>query len=390
MGTPLMLVNPGNSAISLLAEPSLPVMQKVGFSHAALQHQAGLAKNALDKKDYKDVIAAFWRSSLLRRKEKALLGGVTVGFGDGTPARLSVFEFDLNGSHTFVTELSGKVQSNKVEVEWEFEYLKDVGLLPDKFEDEEAVYSAPAYFFELVVGGKKATSALIEFVDSVEVELRDEEDEVIPHARFIAYFADGSRREGRLDAQGYYPLENVPPGNVHFQFSDIYMEKELVSALFSSEIALRDEVLKLELRTLGFIDGTPVTFNLFQVLDGSEELVETFNKEIKENRSVAEWKVGFKGDLKNLPCLPAKDQRYFTPEFYFEVEVEDQRLRSETIRFKDWLRLELRNEEDQLLPNTKVKILLADGSEQEKESNDDGIVELNKIPAGRVFVELIS
>ena len=222
-GWPIIVVSPGMSAMSINIDPSIPSFRKAEFAQASVQRQSGLpigagSKQGSSLKPFKDVIVAYWESDYARRKEKLILKGRTIGFGDGTPATLLVYKYDLAGSHKFIKQLTGSVKKNEVEVPWQFDYPDDVAELPDKVAGDE-FYAAPEYFFELKVGGKSARSGLVEFRDYIEVELVDEEGKVIPNAEYIAHFADGSKLGGMLDDEGTAKLIDVPPGNVYFSFS---------------------------------------------------------------------------------------------------------------------------------------------------------------------------
>ncbi len=241
-GYPITVVSPGRSAISIDFAPvgSTPRQpgqheverqnQILAFGREQAQTLARAAESGLpfceecnrlagqpDKN--KKVISAQWGSDYARRDEIVKLHGRTKGFGDGTPATLEIYEQDADGEHDFTKTLTSTVQGNRVNAEWAFEYQKDVDDLPDKVEGDEHYYY-PEYFFDLKVGGKSAQSGLIRFIDWIEIELVTEEGEVVPNADYVAYFADGSEREGKLDEEGKAKLEDIPPGKVHFEFSD--------------------------------------------------------------------------------------------------------------------------------------------------------------------------
>ena len=221
-GWPIIVVYPGMSAMSINIDPSAPSFKKAEFAQASAQKQSGLGIGQVGgagpgTQPWKDVISAFWRSDYLRREQTAILAGTTVGYGDGTSATLLIYEFDLEGNHEYVDRTSGTVKQDQVEVEWVFDYRKDVAGLPSVLEGAE-FYSAPSYFFELKVAGKSATSGLIEFRDYTEVELTDEDNKPRAYAEYTAQFADGSQLQGVSDSAAIICLEDIPPGNVHWQF----------------------------------------------------------------------------------------------------------------------------------------------------------------------------
>jgi hypothetical protein len=55
----------------------------------------------------------------------------------------------------------------------------------------------------------------------IEIELLDESDRPVPGVRFRAVLADGSVREGTLNAQGLARLDDVEPGTCDLSFPDL-------------------------------------------------------------------------------------------------------------------------------------------------------------------------
>ena len=151
-GYPIMVVSPGMSAISIDFAPVGSAPRQVGEHEVDRQKQVlalGLAQartlgNAADSgapfagdcNDPKpkptpkptpkgpeegEVVSAQWSTDLAKCEEIVKLLGETKGFGDGTKAKLEIFKLKEDGAEEPVTELSGTVQGNKVEVEWSVE-----------------------------------------------------------------------------------------------------------------------------------------------------------------------------------------------------------------------------------------------------------------------------
>lgn len=262
-GWPIMVVNPGMSAISINYAPVGFIPRKPGQSEADRQKQilefgkaqadtlnraaevgapfceecnrpqkapAAKSKNKKEDKN-KEVISAEWGQKIVTRHpepdkdEIVKLIGYTKGFSDGTPATLEIFEHDADGGHDFIRTLTSTVQNNKVNAEWKFEYVKDVDDIPDVIIDGKPHY-CPEYIFDLKVEGKTARSGLLRFVDWVEVKLVTEEGKIIPNAEYIAYFSDGSEKKGKLDNEGKIMFKGIPPGKIHIEFPEYPESKD--------------------------------------------------------------------------------------------------------------------------------------------------------------------
>ena len=389
-GWPIMVVSPGMSALSIMLEPSSFLARKAEFAQASLTKHgvtadAASAAGSWSTTPFKDVIAAFWGSDYARREQDVKLMGTTVGFGDGTPATLLVYKYDVDGSHEFKKRLISSVKGNRVETDWLFEYQDDVDDLLNLYEGDE-YYLPPDYYFELKVGGKTARSNLLEFIDWTEVELVDDDGNPVRHADYTAYLADDSTRIGSLDGDGKAKLIDIPAGKVHWSFKP--QLKAVVSAEWSSEYARRDETVTLLGRTSGFGDGTPGTLHIFEHdADGNHDLTAELTATVEGDRVVAEWPFEYQKDVDDLPDKVEGDEVYHAPEYFFELVVASKSARSGLIEFKDWIEVELLDEDDNPLADTDFIAHFADGSSQQGKTDGSGKARLVDIPPGRVHLE---
>ena len=117
------------------------------------------------------------------------------------------------------------VESNKIEIEWEYEYYEDTDEIPTAEESEKG-YNPPEYFFRVKIGKVFADSGLLEFKDWIEIELKDNEGNSFPNKDFILHLADGSEKRGTLDSDGYAMIDDVPPGRVTVEFPNLTSDKD--------------------------------------------------------------------------------------------------------------------------------------------------------------------
>ena len=162
------------------------------------------------------VADAEWSASEARRGDVLTLTASVRGAADGTPARLSIWEHDADGAHDPITEIAAEVQGEQVEAEWAYEYHEDTdGIATD--EEAERGYAPPEYFFRCEVLGVTAESGLLTFKDWFEIVLRDRSGAPMAGERYRVTFADGSVREGTLNADGVARFEDAPPGPPHVE-----------------------------------------------------------------------------------------------------------------------------------------------------------------------------
>ncbi|HHP7238378.1 hypothetical protein [Longibacter sp.] len=163
-------------------------------------------------KDGEDVTEA-------RRGDVLTLSASATGAPDGTEAELVILEHDADGAHDLVTRFPTKINGEKVEAEWEFEYVEDTDDIPADGDAEDG-YQHPEYIFRVDVGGLQARSNLITFKDWFEIQRVSEDGTPISDERYVLHLANGKTREGSLDADGTAREEDLPPGPISFEFPD--------------------------------------------------------------------------------------------------------------------------------------------------------------------------
>jgi hypothetical protein len=398
-GWPIIVATPGMSGASIMYTPSLRTFRRAEFGRRSVEMKrvggmGGMAgatavppggAGSGSPTPRKDVLAAHWGAPYARRREALPLVGYTTGFGDGTSATLLVYRFDPDGSHQFTTRLSGTVQRDRIETEWTFDYPDDVTELPDIVEGDES-YDAPEYFFELKVGGKTARSGLVEFVDSIEIELPEEDKEDFADLDYVVHFADGTSRRGRLE-DGRVKLEDIPPGKVHWEF--LPREKRIELVTWGQSIVHRGEQVALRAETAGFDDGTVATLQIFAYRDdGDHELVGHLAAAVERDRVEAVWPFEYHGEVADLPDPVGREDDVYAPiRYFFDVEVDGHTARSGMLEFRDWIEFEVVSVDEQPLAYQWFVARFADGSQREFRLDRQGHARLDAIPPGKVYLD---
>jgi translation initiation factor IF-1 len=79
---------------------------------------------------------------------------------------------------------------------------------------KEQPYSAPSYYFEIVIENCKAHSGLLEYKDWIEIEFKDDKGNAIANKKYKLYLSNGEVRQGTVDGSGRAKEENISPGRV--------------------------------------------------------------------------------------------------------------------------------------------------------------------------------
>jgi len=169
------------------------------------------------------VYSAKWDNSDINVDDRVRAQAKVEGFENGTPADIQIYERDIHGADTLVTALQAKVDGEKVEATWRYEYPPEE---PDNDEQNlEAVppngYAAPEYYFEVIIGTCKARSEMLYVADAIEIELLDGEGTPVKNQGYVLRTSSGEIRKGKLNGQGQAKEENIPPAHCELVFPEL-------------------------------------------------------------------------------------------------------------------------------------------------------------------------
>jgi hypothetical protein len=198
-----------------------------------LTFTAKLPKHGLEKKSIPlylmppfKVTGLAWGQKEVRPGDVLHLSANTTGLDDDTVVTFRIYEYDQDGAHDFITKFPTRVKDAKVEADWEFVYRGDTGKIPTDEEMQSCgrSYRPPEYFFVVDVFGRKSglngESGLLKFIDWVEAIVYDDAGNPMEGTEYTLTLADGSRRKGTLDAEGFAREEDIPPGRVAFDWKN--------------------------------------------------------------------------------------------------------------------------------------------------------------------------
>ncbi|MBU0994961.1 MAG: carboxypeptidase-like regulatory domain-containing protein [Proteobacteria bacterium] len=169
-----------------------------------------------------------WSQMEAKRGDVLTLTADIENVEEDTAVKIFIFEFDRDGAHDLITKFPTTVKKKKIEVEWEYEYHEDTDEIPTEEELQEYGnhYNPPEYFWMIGIGkerfGNEEAPGLLKFKDWMDINLVDETGMPLADMEYTVTLADGSERTGRLDGNGEFSDEDIPPGrsSVRFHYPD--------------------------------------------------------------------------------------------------------------------------------------------------------------------------
>ncbi len=164
---------------------------------------------------------------------------------------------------------------------------------------------------------------------------------------------------------------------------------------WSEDIARRGDVLKLTADVKGIKNGTEVLVTIFEYdRDSSHDKIVSIPSTINDEKLELEWEYEYHEDTDEIPSQEEMERygsQYNPPEYFFTIKIGGKEYGREQesglLEFKDWIELELYDDDGNPRADEDYKIIFADGSEQEGKLDSEGKVRLEDIPPGgyRVF-----
>lgn len=159
-----------------------------------------------------------WSSMEARRGDILTLSADITGVPEDTAVQIFIFEHDRDGAHDLITKFNTTVKNNHIEVEWAFEYHEDIDEIPTEEELQEYGnnYNPPEYFWVIGIGkeriGDEDAPGLLTFKDWMGINLVDDRGRPLSDMEYTVTLADGTEQTGRLDENGLFSGEDLPPG----------------------------------------------------------------------------------------------------------------------------------------------------------------------------------
>jgi uncharacterized Zn-binding protein involved in type VI secretion len=153
-----------------------------------------------------------------------------------------------------------------------------------------------------------------------------------------------------------------------------------------TEAKVGDKVT-LKVVTAGIDDGESVDFMIF-IKDANfpDTVLDNLTAKVKSDKIEADWELQI--DEKLLKVQDGRHGKHYSaPTFYYVVEAAGLRQRSGTLRYKDWMELQLDGEDGKPLANAGYTLHMPDGSVRKGKLDKDGYAKEENLPPGRIDVD---
>jgi uncharacterized Zn-binding protein involved in type VI secretion len=233
-------------------------------------------------------------------------------------------------------------------------------------------------------GGETAVKAESKGQEAVEphkldVKFVDKGGNPITGAQYSIKSPDGDKTEAPL--VGQVKRSGVKEGNHEIAL------KAVVKAEWSKKEAAVGDTVKMKVETAGIKSGAEAILEIF-VRDANfaDQMLETIKTKLDGDKIEEDWNLEL--SEKYLNIQKGKEQRggYSSPSFYFRITVDGIISRSGILEYKDYIELELKDEDDKPVKGAGYKLYLPNGGIREGTLDDNGYAKEEKLPPGRVRV----
>jgi len=159
--------------------------------------------------------------------------------------------------------------------------------------------------------------------------------------------------------------------------------------------ARREDVVKLSADIEGVPDETEVMIHIYEYdQDGAHDFITKFPCRVKNKKIEADWEYEYHEDTDAISTdeeMKEYGKSYNPPEYFWVVDVAGKRFGEEQesglLEFKDWIEIDLRDINGQIVPNEDYTIHLPDGKKRDGTLDSNGYARVEDIPPGKFTVE---
>lgn len=192
--------------------------------------------------------------------------------------------------------------------------------------------------------------------------------------------------EVKLSKQSLKGKSNAIPG---------MPEPVLTKIQWDKREARRGDIVKLQAELEQVADDTEAFVIIYEYdQDGSHDKIVTIPTTIKNRKIDLQWEYEYHEDVDEIPTdeeMKKYGKKYNPPEYFFVIDIDGYKLGEEQesglLEFKDWVELELVDEEGNQKANEEYIVHLPDGTQKKGNLDSKGYAKVEDIPPGKFTVE---
>jgi hypothetical protein len=167
---------------------------------------------------------------------------------------------------------------------------------------------------------------------------------------------------------------------------------------WSASEARRGDILTLKASVENLPDAAQVKVIIYEFdRDGANDKIVELPATVKSKKIELQWEYEYHEDTDEIPTdtdMQRYGRSYNPPEYFFTVKVDAQEFgkkqESGLMEFKDWIEIELRDEDGNLIADEDYILHLPDGQQRSGKLDENGFARETDIPPGTVRVEFPS
>ena len=160
-------------------------------------------------------------------------------------------------------------------------------------------------------------------------------------------------------------------------------------AKWSVDSAAPGDTVKLSASVEGYDDGTEAIIRIWKRdLKGPDECMEETKTTVSGNKVESEWEYVYPEETeKSLAGENPETAGYSSPTYYFFVHVQSLKTRSDFLEYKDWIEIELKDQDDKPVPDEEYIVYLKNGEIRKGKLDSSGHAREERVPPGHYSVE---
>jgi hypothetical protein len=188
---------------------------------------------------------------------------------------------------------------------------------------------------------------------------------------------DGHIEMSTLTKDGVIKRGGLPEaGNCTVKLYSVY------NAQWSTQNAQVGDVVRLSAETIGYEDGTPARFQINKRdIEGSDKEIAIIKIQVQGDKLEYNWRYQYIEDPEDYP-KEGRFEHYSSPEYFFIVTIGDQKARSGLLEYKDYIEIELKDENDNAIADEDYILYLANGEIRRGKVDSTGFKKEENIPPG--------
>jgi hypothetical protein len=163
---------------------------------------------------------------------------------------------------------------------------------------------------------------------------------------------------------------------------------KITNVKWDKKEAKRGDILQLTADVKGSYDGAEAKIEIYEHDDdGGHDLVTSFPSLVKSQKIKAAWEFQYVKDTTDIPTDEEAEKGYKNPEYFFRVNLGGISEDSGSLKFKDWIEINVQNESGTDLKDFEYTLILPDGKKKKGKLNSDGIIREDDLPPGKCKIE---